>query len=226
MKDYKLEKRTNRMVELLYYRRPMKLRECNVFSHVRLFTGVPCNYYPWCIGPHCTGTPWLVQTCSTWASRYSSHLPPATHLGPGPIPWCWYLMDTVHWTSLYKDPLVLTPGGYWSMYSWQVGSIHPTGMLSCFSCERNPVLNVLTTDKEFGAWREITHIGSCYQLQLPKCNTAARWLEQTATVTHCFSMEGMCCTDTTHIQIWQILRFWGLLNIFMWEKSAQNILMW
>ena len=75
-----------------------------------------------------------------------------------------------------------------------------------------------STTKEFGAWRAITHIASCYQLQLPKCNTAARWLEQTATVTHCFSMESMCYTHTTHTQIWQILRFQGLLNIFMWKK--------
>ena len=27
--------------------------------------------------------------------------------------------------------------------------------------------------------------GLCYQLQLPKCNTATRWLEQTAKVTQC-----------------------------------------
>ena len=38
------------------YRQPMKLREGNVFSGV-CRQGVPCDYYPWCIGPHHTGTP-------------------------------------------------------------------------------------------------------------------------------------------------------------------------
>ena len=27
--------------------------------------------------------------------------------------------------------LVLTPGGHQSIYGWQAGSTHPTGMLSC-----------------------------------------------------------------------------------------------
>ena len=39
----------------LYYCLPTKLRESNVFSHVRLFTGRGVHY-PWCIGPHCKGT--------------------------------------------------------------------------------------------------------------------------------------------------------------------------
>ena len=36
----------------VYYRSPKKLRECNVFSHVYLFTGR--SHYRWCIGPHHT----------------------------------------------------------------------------------------------------------------------------------------------------------------------------
>ena len=50
-----------------------------------------------------------------------------------------------HGTSLYRDPQPvltsgdlrtspspLTSGGYWSTSGWQAGSMHPTGMLSCF----------------------------------------------------------------------------------------------
>ena len=49
----------------------MKLREGNVVCVCQSVDGVPCGHYPWCIGPHCTGTPppggndWRpVQTCS------------------------------------------------------------------------------------------------------------------------------------------------------------------
>ena len=41
-------------------------------------------------------------------------------------------------------PLVLTPNGsHHSTYDWQVGSTHPTGMLSCFHDEFNWLETVL-----------------------------------------------------------------------------------
>ena len=70
---------------LFCYHQPTKLWEGNVLSRVdRLWviqsTGrVLCDHYPWCIGPHRTGTSWLcpqpltprhVETCSTLTSFY------------------------------------------------------------------------------------------------------------------------------------------------------------
>ena len=45
-------------------------------------------------------------------------------IGAIPTPWAW---------DLYPTPTVLTSrGGHKITYGWQVGSTHPTGMLSCF----------------------------------------------------------------------------------------------
>ena len=92
----------------------MKLREGNVFSRVCL-SFCPrwslYDHYPWCIGPHFTGT------------AYSWHRVAITG----------DLFKLVHWTSLYNlpTPPVLTSGGHWNTYGWQAGSAHPTAMLSC-----------------------------------------------------------------------------------------------
>ena len=41
-----------------YYRPPTKLKEGNVFTgHSVQEGGPPIDYYPWCIGSHCTGSP-------------------------------------------------------------------------------------------------------------------------------------------------------------------------
>ena len=42
------------------YRPPKYLRKGNIFSRICLsvclsIRGFPCDYYPWCIGPYCTG---------------------------------------------------------------------------------------------------------------------------------------------------------------------------
>ena len=46
-------------VDWISFRPPTKFREGNDFSRVchSLHKGVPYNHYPWCIGPHHTGTP-------------------------------------------------------------------------------------------------------------------------------------------------------------------------
>ena len=52
-----------------FYHLPKKLWEDNIFSRVCLFTGAPCDHYPWCIGLRHTGTPQTpVLTCPprTW----------------------------------------------------------------------------------------------------------------------------------------------------------------
>ena len=63
-------------------------------------------------GPH---SPRQSQNCSTWTSQ---------HRDPKP------------WLSSYRDPLVLTYGGYWSTYGWQASGSDPTGMVSCNVCSR------------------------------------------------------------------------------------------
>ena len=49
--------------------------------------------------------------------------------------WCWhFVIKTEDLFKLERPPnsqVVLITGCYWSMYGWQVGGTHPTGMLSC-----------------------------------------------------------------------------------------------
>ena len=49
----------NEVLYVTFYHLPMKLWEGNVFiqSIILSTTGVSCDQYPWCIGPHLTGTP-------------------------------------------------------------------------------------------------------------------------------------------------------------------------
>ena len=66
--------------------------------------GVPCDHYPWCIGTRCPGPlPWPQPPPRTWVSTVQV-----------PLPW-----------------LVLTSGGYRSIYGWQAVGMHPTATLSC-----------------------------------------------------------------------------------------------
>ena len=109
----------------------------------------PCGDLPWCIGPHCTGTPptsghgnslyracasdiwWpILETCSnvfTWG-------PPPSHLTPDGQDWRPdQTSDGQDWrpyqTCSLEDPLPHpTSGGYWSIYGWQAGGTHPTSM--------------------------------------------------------------------------------------------------
>ena len=112
---------------------------------------VPSDHQPCCIGPHCTGAPW------TWdLTEPGSPLAPAPFLNMGP-----------HWTGIpwsYPDPLVWdltgqvattiqtcslqirpTAADIWLLLklvrSAQVGSTHPTGILSCSLCFCKFILN-------------------------------------------------------------------------------------
>ena len=72
--------------------------------------GVPCGHYPGCIGPHCTGYPSPVPLVVTSVGHHWR-----------PVQIC----------SL-EDPIVLTFGSHRrSVWRWQAGEMHPTGMLSC-----------------------------------------------------------------------------------------------
>ena len=68
----------------------MKLREGNIFSRVchSVHRGVPCNHYPWCIGPHCT----VVAITRD-------------------------LFNLVQFGTPPNSPPVLTSGAYWSTYA-------------------------------------------------------------------------------------------------------------
>ena len=77
--------------------------------------------------------------CSVWSViLFGGGEVPCDH-----YPWC---IGTHHagtpkapQTSLYRDPLVLTSGGYWRTYSRQAGDMHPTGILSCLFTAHNDV---------------------------------------------------------------------------------------
>ena len=64
-------------------------QSCPTINHCPQGWGFPCDHYPWCIGPHHTGTPshlGYVQTCSTWTSLYGDHpYPQAPVQGTTPI---------------------------------------------------------------------------------------------------------------------------------------------
>ena len=61
-----------------FYRPPTKLWEINVSLMSVCPHGVPCDYYPWCIGSHCTGA-LPPKTCDTGTLR----APP--DMGHGPL---------------------------------------------------------------------------------------------------------------------------------------------
>ena len=92
-----------------------------------MFLGRVCHY-PWCIAPQCTGTPGSIP------SRHGTSLyrDPLTPAPPG------------HGTSLYRHIFIWGPStsaDIWWLFdhlgSGQVGSTHPTGMLSCFGMHRS-----------------------------------------------------------------------------------------
>ena len=83
--------------------------------------GSPCDYYPWCIGPHCTGP----------QPSLDIRPPSLPDIRP-PAPWdiiCETCSNLFAWGPIPSP--VLTSGGHWSTYGWQASGTHPTGMLSC-----------------------------------------------------------------------------------------------
>ena len=103
--------------------------ESNIFSRVYLFTRgevVPCDHYTCCIekppldvfklvkpGSHCKGTH-TTPSPMAWPSHCPQSQPHCTGASPALALWtCSNLFIT-------------------KQYSWQVGSWHPTGMLSCY----------------------------------------------------------------------------------------------
>ena len=75
--------------------------------------GVPCDQYPWCIGPHHTGIPPPPQTWDLTVPGPHPPSPPRTcDLTPSPRP-----------TSAWAPPWL------WNTYGWQAGGLH---LLECF----------------------------------------------------------------------------------------------
>ena len=131
------------------------LWEGNVFSHVSVILsvhrggGFPCDHYPWCLGPHYTGSPWPWP----WL-KYTFSAPldirPGTSC-PSPTP----LLLTSgghHWrpvqTCSPEIPIpsgVTSGGGHWSTYGfkWAVRIL-----LECF-------LGFLPTSREGNVFRSV-----------------------------------------------------------------------
>ena len=111
---------TEQRVCSVYYP-PMKLWEGNVFSHMCLSVYPstecsPCDHYPWCIGP--LGPPRTWGPASPASENWWQSLVTYSNVftwGPTPTP-----SGTDIWWH-----------GHRSMYCWQAGGTHPTGMLSC-----------------------------------------------------------------------------------------------
>ena len=102
----------------------MKLREGNVF------TGV-CPSVIMSTGGGGVGT-----SHTSWDRSYG--YPPILDIRSPPH--YWHLMviirnpfKLVHLRP-YPPPVLTSSGGHWNTYSWQAGSMHPTGMLSCYNC--------------------------------------------------------------------------------------------
>ena len=90
--------------------------------------GSQCDHYPWCTGLHCTEP--LVQSPyrhRTWGPLPMSHTPRhgTWDIWLPSLETCSNLFIGPHCTGLVP---VLTSG---RMYSWQAGTTHLTGMLSC-----------------------------------------------------------------------------------------------
>ena len=106
--------------------------EGNVFTGVCLFTG---GRYITCI---------MVNYLSPPGIRpWDLPLPlPTSDLGTYPYPHCWHLVVITR--NLFKlvylrtyptpQPALISSGGHWNTYGWQVGGTRPTGMLSCSLC--------------------------------------------------------------------------------------------
>ena len=93
-----------------------------------------CNHYPWCIGPHCTGSP---TPTPQGMGPHCIGLPPW-------FPWTWDLtvmnlssVSDILWTSLEICSNLFTslPQTIWWLLKHirlvQVGGTHHFGMLSC-----------------------------------------------------------------------------------------------
>ena len=77
--------------------------------------GAPCDHYPWCIGPHHTGTPSVQGPCPLctgfWPPLYRVHSP------AGDIWWTRLETCSNLFTWGPTSPRVLKSGDYWNMYS-------------------------------------------------------------------------------------------------------------
>ena len=109
-------------------------RNCRkvIFSQVSLCLSTresPCDHYPGCTGPHCTGpNPWTSDM-----GPWTSDMVPTLLVRSGGHHWRPVQTCSLEETLPHPFPTVLKLGGQ-SMYSWQAGSTHPTEMLSCFPC--------------------------------------------------------------------------------------------
>ena len=78
------------------YRPQTKLREGNVFTGICLFTGVPSDHYPCCIGPHSTyhlsPSPGHGYLLSPLLVTSGDHYPPSL-----PLSWTWVLIAPCYW---------------------------------------------------------------------------------------------------------------------------------
>ena len=95
------------------------------------------------------------------------------------------------------------PGKYLPYYH-ALGT-YPSALGTFFCTTSSFILRDITLHKEFLQEEHLLSQGLCYQLQLPKCNTSARWLEQTATGHTVFLNGGNVLP--THTHIWQLIRF-------------------
>ena len=122
----------------LNYRLPMKLQEGNGFPRVCLFIGVlPCDIIHDVFDLTEQGSlsppPPRTSDHQNWDSRGPPsiwHGPPC--LSPASDIW-WPLLETCSNVFIWGP---IPPHQYWhltSLYGWQAGNTHPTGMLSCFN---------------------------------------------------------------------------------------------
>ena len=97
----------------------MKLWEGNVFTGIGLFTGEVTSNASW--NRSYGRVPLLDIRPGTWPGTYAPY---------------WHLVAKhsrpVQTSLLKESPQVTSGGGHWSTIGFQVGGMHPPGMLSCW----------------------------------------------------------------------------------------------
>ena len=121
----------------------------NFYAHRRSCWRVMCSVV--CVCLHVLSGEGRSLPMMYWSSPYIGPPDPGSpcrHGTPHQLWPCFPLLVTssgYHWRSVQTCsldlivqpptlPSVLTSSGHRSKYSWQAGSIHPTGMLSCYLC--------------------------------------------------------------------------------------------
>ena len=134
----------------------LSVAEENDFIDMSLFEGHQCRVFKLCLS---LNVPHVAITHDTLDLTVQP--PPSPQLWPEPLfthgtwvyPWSqpWHPASDIWWPSLetcsnlFHGPdctgrlPVLTSGGHWGMFGWQVSSKHPTEMLSCFYYFHRPV---------------------------------------------------------------------------------------